>query len=467
MGLLAKYRNRVKLENSGELLKLQPKQQEVFNSKVDIAISGGAAGGGKSALAAAIAADQSKIINEKYRCVIFRRTHAQARNPGGMVDETKRWYPTLNGRLNESRLEWVFPSGAKVTLSHLQHEKDRLNWQGTALCTIIWDELTHFTETQFWYLMSRARSISGIRPIIRATCNPDADSWVANLINWWIGDDGYPNPDRAGVSRWFVRKGLDTIWRDTREELLEIFPSSDPKSLAFYPSKLEDNQALMTADPNYKGMLESLSDPVEVARLLDGNWKIRSSESRLFKQSAIFACAVGNWQDPKLNHNYLIGVDPNFGGSDFFVFQVWDLTRTPYQLVYEFREQKQSILSSIAALGNTIDRYQPFIVSVEKNGGGQTILETIAAQYPGTRMEAVNTSHISKKINTDRIAIAVESLIVVYPADWVGINEMLDFSKIAREAVTGNDDCIMAWAVAFAFLDEALENGIISPTLLF
>jgi hypothetical protein len=44
------------------------------------------------------------------------------------------------------------------------------------------DELTHFSESQFFYMLSRNRSMCGVRPYVRATTNPDADSWVATFI---------------------------------------------------------------------------------------------------------------------------------------------------------------------------------------------------------------------------------------------------------------------------------------------
>jgi len=43
------------------------------------------------------------------------------------------------------------------------------------------DELTHFSAHQFFYMVSRNRPTCGARPYIRATCNPDADSWVADF----------------------------------------------------------------------------------------------------------------------------------------------------------------------------------------------------------------------------------------------------------------------------------------------
>ena len=146
------------------------------------------------------------------------------------------------------------------------------------------DELTHFTRKQFFYMLSRSRSGCGIRPYIRATCNPDADSWVAELIAWWIDQDtGFAIPERSGVLRWFIRVNDELRWADTKEELLDIAPSSRPKSLTFILSKLSDNKILTDADPDYQANLEAL-DRVERERLLNGNWKIRPSSGLYFRR---------------------------------------------------------------------------------------------------------------------------------------------------------------------------------------
>jgi hypothetical protein len=73
------------------------------------------------------------------------------------------------------------------------------DWQGAQIPLICFDELTHFRAHQFFYMVSRNRSTCGVRPYIRATCNPDADSWVANFLAWWIDPEtGFPIPERAG-----------------------------------------------------------------------------------------------------------------------------------------------------------------------------------------------------------------------------------------------------------------------------
>lgn len=262
----------------------QPGPQEAFlATPADIAIYGGAAGGGKSW--ALLIEALRHTDNPDFGAVIFRRTYTQITNEGGLWDESAKLYPLADATPVTGDLYWRFPSGAQVSFAHLQHEKNIYDWQGAQVPLIGFDELTHFTARQFWYMLSRNRSMCGVRPYVRATTNPDADSWVAGLIAWWIDPDtGLPVPERAGAVRWFIRVGSDLIWADTPEELLALHPEIPPKSLTFIPAKLEDNRALMEADPAYRANLLAM-DRVERERLLGGNWKIRPAAGEYFQRS--------------------------------------------------------------------------------------------------------------------------------------------------------------------------------------
>ncbi len=224
-----------------------------------------------------------------FSAAIFRRNTVQIRNPGGLWDESAKLYPARGGKPFSAVLEWRFPSGAKIKFAHLEHEKTSLEWQGAQLPMIGFDELTHFSAAQFWSMVARNRSVSRVRPYIRATCNPDADSWVAELIAWWIDQDsGLAIAERAGVLRWFVRVGETLQWADSRAALVRQYPELAPKSLTFVPARLEDNLALAAADPGYRANLLALPR-VERERLLHGNWKIRPSAGLLFNRAW---CAV-------------------------------------------------------------------------------------------------------------------------------------------------------------------------------
>lgn len=272
----------------GITIKLQPGPQTAFlASAADIAIYGGAAGGGKTW--GLLMEPLRHVSNPGFGAVFFRRSTVQIRNEGGLWDESATLYPQLGAEPKEHELWWKFPGGAAVSFAHLEHDKTRFNYQGSQIPLICFDELTHFSPVQFWYMVSRNRSMCGVRPYIRATCNPDADSWVAELIAWWIDQDtGLPIPERAGVLRWFVRAGDVLIWADSPDELTEYrMPDGTPippKSLTFIPAKLTDNKALMEADPGYMASLLALP-LVERERLLGGNWKIRPAAGLYFQRS--------------------------------------------------------------------------------------------------------------------------------------------------------------------------------------
>lgn len=275
-----------------ETIQPQPGPQTDFlSSSADIAIYGGSAGGGKSW--ALLLEDLRHIGNPGFGSVTFRRSTVQIRNEGGLWDESAKLYPLAGGEPKEHVLTWKWPSGATSSFAHLEHDKTRFNWQGSQIPLIKFDELTHFTATQFWYMVSRNRSMCGVRPYIRATCNPDADSWVAKLIAWWIDQDtGLPIPERSGKLRWFVRVGEELKWADSPADLACYTMINDageqvpipPKSLTFIPAKLTDNKALMAADPGYMASLLALP-LVERERLLGGNWKIRPAAGLYFQRS--------------------------------------------------------------------------------------------------------------------------------------------------------------------------------------
>jgi predicted phage terminase large subunit-like protein len=254
-----------------------------LRSDADIVIFGGAAGGGKTW--ALLMQPLKHMGNGQFGGVIFRRTSPQIRNQGGLWDESTQIYPLLNAEPRQTVLEWRFQSGAKLKFAHLQYDLDVHDWQGAQVPFIGFDQLEHFSESQFWYMFSRNRSTCGVHPYIRATVNPDADSWVADLIAWWINQDtGFPIEERSGVVRWFIRRDNELVWADTREELTRDAPDEEPKSITFIPAKLSDNAILMQKDPGYLANLRALSH-IDRERLLEGNWKIVATAGKIFNRA--------------------------------------------------------------------------------------------------------------------------------------------------------------------------------------
>lgn len=264
----------------------QPGPQTLFvGSHADIVIYGGAAGGGKSY---GLLLDPLRHHdNNLFGGTIFRRTSVQVRNEGGLWDQSMRIYALFGAKPRESLLEWRFPSGMSMGFANLEHEQSVLNYQGAEIPWIGFDELTHFSENQFFYMLSRNRSTSGVKPRIRATTNPDPDSWVKTFIRWWLDDEGeYPIPSRSGAIRWFIRVNDTIHWADSPDELYAIFgrsPEIVPKSVTFIAAKLDDNKILNDKDPGYRGNLLAMNR-VDRLRLLHGNWKVRASSGTMFRR---------------------------------------------------------------------------------------------------------------------------------------------------------------------------------------
>lgn len=201
-----------------------------------------------------------------FGAVIFRRTYPQIMAEGGLWDESANIYPWIGGTPLVGSVEWRFaPHATSVSFRHLQHEANKYDWQGSQIPLLGFDELSHFRESQFWYMLSRNRSICGVRPYVRATTNPDP-GWVKKFLAPWVDKefDG-PRAESAEI-RWFVRDSGEIRWVPQG--------TPDAKSLTFVRASVYDNAILLRTNPEYLSNLKALP-PVERARLLDGDWDVK------------------------------------------------------------------------------------------------------------------------------------------------------------------------------------------------
>ena len=380
-------------------------QEKFLKDDSDIVIYGGSAGGGKTF---ALLLDFLRHYhNSEAGAVCFRRTSNQVRNEGGLWDSSKKIYGLLGAEPKEASLTWVFPKGGKLKFSHLEYNKNVLDWQGAQIPIIYFDELTHFTEKQFWYMLSRNRSVSGIKPYIRATTNPSANSWVKKLVQWYINDEGLPIPERSGVKRFFIRDDNKLVWSTSKKELEENYFGSIPKSFTFIPAKLDDNKILTKMDPSYLANLKALSK-VERLQLLDGNWNIEESAGLYFKKEyfeevnaapklittvrcwdrAASEFKEGDKGDPDFTVGLKLGVDEN---NQFYIL---DIIRERYSAL----KVEKLILNTAKQDGPNciVKGFQ------DPGGAGKNEIENFIRMLSGFQIEV-------EKINTDKVTSAKPS----------------------------------------------------------
>jgi hypothetical protein len=241
-----------------ETLEWSPhRRQEMFLTLPDWlfeALYGGAAGGGKTEALYMLPLTRGWHQHPRYKGIILRRSFPELEKE--IILRSKPYYAATGARYNEQKKFWTFPNGGIQMFGHAEHEKDITKYDGVEYNYVGWDELTHFTEYQYLYLVgSRVRSSSSSLPAItRAGSNP------GNIGHKWVRDR-FVEPAREGM----------VIIEDRKSE---IFVNGERKTLKriFIPAKVEDNPTLMKNDPMYLAKLEMLPTEAEKRAKKYGDW---------------------------------------------------------------------------------------------------------------------------------------------------------------------------------------------------
>ena len=446
----------------------QPGPQTAFMcSSADIVIYGGAAGGGKT-FALLLEGLRHKDI-AGFSGVVFRKNYTQITASGGLWDAANKIYGQVQGAKPKKtpKLHWFFsPSGARIHFAHLERDEDLQGWQGSEICYLAFDELTHFSRHQFLYMLSRNRSTCGIRPYVRATCNPDSDSWVANFISWWINQDtGYPIYERSGVVRYMCVLNDTIYWGSNPHELAKEHGVNveECKSVTFIASKLTDNKVLMAKDPSYMANLKALAE-IDKERLLYGNWKIRPAAGMYFKtENFTFVDAVPknivayarSWDlaateptplnpDPDATAGVLMGL------LDDGRVIVLDVKRKQIKA-----NDARNLLRNMAAIDQGKYKFVQITIPQDPGQAGKAQAQSLVSMLAGYSVEIVSPTG-SKEVRATPFASQVQAgNVLILKSEW---NDMY-LSELESFPESKHDDMVDASSDAFNKLMHATNWG--------
>ena len=222
-------------------LSVSEKQMQFLGAKADEVLFGGAAGGGKS-YAQLIDALLYGLKYPGSKQLILRRTFPELEM--SLLRVARSLYPTSLFSYQSTTHTGRLVNGSLIDFGFCATEGDVFRYQSAEYDTIRFDELTHFTEFQYLYLISRLRGTNAFPKQIKSATNPGGvgHSWVKRRFI-----------DPAPHGQTFVVEGGTTR--------------------VFIPALLSENRFLCEADPHYKERLEMLPESQKKA-LLYGEWNI-------------------------------------------------------------------------------------------------------------------------------------------------------------------------------------------------
>jgi hypothetical protein len=222
-------------------LTVTKKQKAFIDSKETEVLFGGAAGGGKSygqlvdTLIYALRYPGSKQL-------VLRRSFAELDK--SLIRSSMEIFPKDIYTFNSSSHVGRFKNGSIVDFGYCAYESDVYQYQSAEYDQIRFDELTHFTEGQYLYLISRLRGANRFPKQVKSSTNP------GGIGHTWV-KERFIDPSPPGVA----------------------FSGGGGLTRVFIPSLLSDNSFLEKNDPSYRQRLMALPRKERLA-LLMGDWNI-------------------------------------------------------------------------------------------------------------------------------------------------------------------------------------------------
>jgi hypothetical protein len=285
---------------------------QAYHSEADILLYGGAAGGGKTDLIIGLA------LTKHQDSIIFRRQSTQLK---GIKKRLEQILGSRDG-FSGQELIWRVDKKRQIDLGHCQYSGDEDKYQGQPHDLIAFDELAHFLESQFRFLMGWNRNAVDPNQRCRVVCatNPPTDEQEDNadwIIAYWAPwlDPNHPNPAKAGELRWYASIDGEDVEVGSGEPFDHKGEKIQPLSRTFVPSGVYDNAYL--AETSYVATLQALPEPLR-SKMLEGDFSAaRGDNPWQVIPTEWVTIAMDRWTDrsPKGDMDSM-GLDVARGGKD-------------------------------------------------------------------------------------------------------------------------------------------------------
>jgi hypothetical protein len=288
-------------------LPLPGPQAQAYSTPADVTGFGGAAGGGKSALAVGLALTQHR------KSIIFRQNGTELT---GVIDEITRVLGSRDGFNGADRI-WRL-DGRQIELGSFPNPGDELKYQGRDHDLIVYDEASNMRESAVRFLMGWLRTaVPNQRCRVLMTFNPPTTAegrWIVAFFAPWL-DQKHPNPAKPGELRWFAMIDGEEVEVPDGTPFRHGDDIIKPMSRTFIPSRVSDNPYLMGT--GYMATLQSLPEPLRSQMLYgDFNAGIEDDPWQVIPTAWVEA-AQARWKRPdKLAPMDSLGVDVARGGRD-------------------------------------------------------------------------------------------------------------------------------------------------------
>lgn len=227
----------------------QPGPQEaLINCYVPEILYGGARGGGKTDGILGKYAIKSRRYGRRFNAVFFRKEMPQQDD---LIERAKQIYLPLGADWNEYHKRFTMPGGGRIRFRPLENVIDAQKYQGQNLTDAAVEEAGNYASSApLDMLFGCLRSTTGVPVQLMLSANPGGPG------HHWL-KSRFIDPCPVGMK--VLRRPL---------------PNGAEHQYVYIPSKVQNNQILLSQDPGYVDRLHLVGSPELVRAWLAGDWNV-------------------------------------------------------------------------------------------------------------------------------------------------------------------------------------------------